>query len=250
MRPLSILALLRTGVLEPGLAALAWLLVEGGVPVIVIGSAAAAERSAVAGALLSIDPSRAYVVLDGDVEALTLARLSALLRGGAGVGITLAAADLPAALERLRGDAGSLPDDAVRRLGIVLALEETSLGTRCSIVHYLRPTERDGQGHVQRRPPAILAAWDGASASYEDYAWAVTPELADRVDRAQADFEARLQDRAALLAGTARAAHVSAGEWHERVRRHLANEPPRTPSPPRTPAPPAHGRGTPGPHEH
>ena len=247
MRTPSVLALLRAGVLDPGLAALVWLLVEGGVPLVVIGSAGARERSELAGALLCIDPARAFVVLDGDVEPLTLDRLSALLRGGAAVGITLAAADLPAALDRLRGDAGSLPDDAVRRLGVVLALDGTSRGPRCSIVHYLRPTERDGQGHVQRRPPAILAAWDEASGGYEDYAWAVTPELADRVDRAQADFEERLRDRAALLAGTARAAHVSAGEWHEGVRRHLASEPPRTPSTLRTPA---HGRGTPGPHEH
>jgi hypothetical protein len=247
---MSVLALLRSGVLDPGLASLAWLLTDGGVPLIVIGSAAAEERSAVAGALLAIDPSRAFVVLDGDVEPPTLARLSALLRGGAGVGITLAAPDLPAALERLRHDAGSLPDDAVRRLGIVIRLDATDRGPRCSIVHYLRPTERDGQGHVQRRPPAILAAWDETTASYEDYAWAVTPELADRVDRSQADFEERWRERAALLAAASRAAHISAGEWAERVRRHLANEPPRVPSTLRSAAPPAHGPGTPGTHEH
>jgi hypothetical protein len=250
MRPLSVLALLRTGVLDPGLAALGWLLVEGGVPFIVIGSAGGPERSAMAAALLSIDPARAFVVLDADVEPPTLARLSALLRGGAGVGITLAAADLREAMERLRGDAGGLPDDAIRRLGTVFALDGTSRGPRCSIVHYLRPTERDGQGHVQRRPPAILAAWDAATGGYEDYAWAVTPELADRVDRSQSDFEDRLRDRASLLAATSRAAHISAGEWADRVRRHLADEPPRVPSTLRSAAPPAHGPGTPGTHEH
>jgi hypothetical protein len=247
---MSVLALLRSGVLDPGLASLAWLLTEGGVPLIVVGSAAAEERSAVAGALLAIDPSRVFVVLDGDVEPPTLARLSALLRGGAGVGITLAAPDLPGALERLRHDAGSLPDDAVRRLGIVIRLAATDRGPRCSIVHYLRPTERDGQGHVQRRPPAILAAWDETTASYEDYAWAVTPELADRVDRSQADFEERLRERTALLAAASRAAHISAGEWAERVRRHLAEEPPRVPSTLRSAAPQAHGPGTLGTHEH
>jgi hypothetical protein len=244
---MSVLALLRSGVLDTGLASLAWLLTEGGVPLVVVGSAGAQERSAVAGALLAIDPSRAYVVLDGDVEPPTLARLSALLRGGAGVGITLAAPDLPAALERLRHDAGSLPDDAVRRLGIVIRLDATERGPRCSIVHYLRPTERDGQGHVQRRQAAILAAWDEATASYEDYAWAVTPELADRVDRSQADFEERLRERAALLATTSRAAHLSAAEWAERVRRHLSDEPPRVPSTLRSAEPPLHGPGT---HEH
>jgi hypothetical protein len=250
MRPLSVLALLRTGVLDPGLAGLAWLLVEGGVPVVVIGSAGSPERSAMAGALLAIDPARAFVVLDADVEAPTLARLAALLRGGAGVGITLAAADLPEAMERLRGEAGGLPDDAIRRLGTVFALDGTSRGPRCSIVHYLRPTERDGQGHVQRRPPAILAAWDEASASYEDYAWAVTPELADRVDRSQADFEERLRGRAALLAATSRATHISAGEWQQRVRHHPGAEPPRerAPQPPSAPPPPGHG--SPGAHRH
>lgn len=250
MRPLSILALLRTGVLGPGLAGLAWLLVEGGVPVVVIGSAGSAERSAMAGALVSIDPARAFVVLDADVEAPTLARLSALLRGGAGVGITLAAADLPAAMERLRGEAGGLPDDAIRRLGTVFALDGTSRGPRCSIVHYLRPTERDGQGHVQRRPPAILAAWDETAGSYEDYAWAVTPELADRVDRSQADFEERLRDRAAMLAATSRITHISAGEWQQRVRHHLDAEPPRVPAPQHPSAAPPRGHGSPGPRQH
>lgn len=249
MRPLSVLALLRTGVLDPGLAALAWLLVEGGVPVIVIGSAGGPERSAMAAALLSIDPARAFVVLDADVEPPTLARLSALLRGGAGVGITLAAADLREAMERLRGEAGGLPDDAIRRLGTVFALDGTSRGPRCSIVHYLRPTERDGQGHVQRRPPAILAAWDAATGSYEDYAWAVTPELADRVDRSQADFEERLRDRAALLAATSRITHISAGEWQQRVRHHLDAEPPREPAPRHPSAAPPHGHGSPGPQQ-
>ena len=244
---MSVLALLRSGVLDPALASLTWLLTEGGVPLVVVGSAGAQERSAVAGALLAIDPSRAYVVLDGDVEPPTLARLSALLRGGVGVGITLAAPDLPAAMERLRHDAGSLPDDAVRRLGIVIRLDATDRGPRCSIVHYLRPTERDGQGHVQRRPPAILAAWDETTSSYEDFAWAVTPELADRVDRSQADFEERMRERAALLATTSRAAHLSAAEWAERVRRHLGDEPPRVPSTLRSTEPPVHGPGT---HEH
>ena len=63
---------------------------------------------------------------------------------------------------------------------------------RCAVMHYLRPTERDGQGHIQRRPPAVLSAWDDATSAFEDYAWAVTPELADRVDRSQADFEESL----------------------------------------------------------
>jgi hypothetical protein len=250
MRPLSVLALLRTGVLDPGLAGLAWLLVEGGVPIAVIGSAGSAERSAMAGALLSIDPTRAFMVLDADVEVPTLERLSALLRGGAGVGITLAATDLTAAMERLRGEAGGLPDDAIRRLGTVFALDGTSRGPRCSIVHYLRPTERDGQGHVQRRPPAILAAWDEATGSYEDYAWAVTPELADRVDRSQADFEERLRDRAAMLAATSRSAHISASEWQERVRRYLAAEPPRVPARRHPPVAAPHDHGSQGPHQH
>ncbi len=102
--------------------------------------------------------------------------------------------------------------------------EQTEVGLRCTVVHYLRPVERDAQGHIQRRPPAVLAAWDEQDDVYEHYAWGITPELADRVGRSQADLEERQRDRAAFLAATA-ADDATADEQWARVGRYLAAEP-------------------------
>ena len=215
---------LRSGTLDPRTTALLWLLVEGGVPLVVAGPASSDARRALAASLLSLDPTRRWVVLDADEEPLSAQRLAALLRGGSGVGITLAADDLEGVLERLTTQ--GLPEDAVRRLGMVAIVEEAEPGLRCSVLHYLRPTERDAQGHVQRRPPAVLAAWDERADAFEDYAWGITPELADRIDRAQADLEERQVDRARFL--------TSVGpddDYAARVRTYLTTEPPRLPAP-------------------
>jgi hypothetical protein len=143
---------------------------------------------------------------------------------------------LAAVLERL-ADSG-LPEDAVRRLGVVVVVAETGLGLRCSAVHYLRPTERDAQGHIQRRPPAVLSAWDDRTDTYEHYAWGITPELADRADRSQADFEERQQARASFLASSVRG--TSGTGFEPRLSDYLATEPPRQPAP-------AHGAAEPSP---
>jgi len=238
MRPTDTISLLRERTLDGELAALLWLLVDGGVPIVVAGPAGGATRSALAGALLATDPARRWVVLEADVEDVTTDRLAALLRGGVGLGLSVSADDLEGVLEQLteRG----LPEDAVRRLGIVVIAEETAAGLRCSVVHYLRPAERDAQGHVQRRPPAVLAARDEQSDTYEHYAWGITPELADRVDRAQADFEERQRDRARFLAaGTT----SDPGQYASRVADHLAGEPPRVPAPVHEPAKPSPFQG-------
>ncbi len=240
------LALLHRGTLDSRTLALLWLLTDGGVPLVVAGPAPAEQRAALAGALLSVDPSRRWVVLDADEEEVSSGRLAALLRGGSGVGITLGAADLAAVLEELA--AGGLPEDAIRRLGVVVVATDTPKGMRCSVVHYLRPTERDAQGHLQRRPPAVLTAWDERGDTFEDYAWGITPELADRVDRAQADLEERQADRARFLARAE--GHV---DYPERVRAYLATEPPRVPAPEHAPAKPspfAGGLIDPDPHDH
>jgi hypothetical protein len=222
----SVLPLLRDGVLDPGLVALTWLLVEGGLPLLVTGPAGAGARTELAGALLSIDPDRAWLVVDADTDPPTLPRLSALLQGGTALGISVAGADLSGALERLHASPGQLPYDAIRRLGIVVTAAQTSRGVRCRVVHYLRPTERDAQGHVQRRQPAILASWDEAADRYDDYAWAITPELAERIGRTQAELEDRRRERAELLAADASLEHVSLVEWQARVRDQLASERP------------------------
>lgn len=226
--------LLRSSALDARSVALIWLLADGGAPLLVAGPADAADRLAIASALLSVDPVRRWVVLDLDAEELSTDRLAALLRGGTGVALTLAADGLETVLERLA--AGGLPEDAVRRLGVVVIAEETAVGLRCTSIHYLRPTERDAQGHVQRRPPAVLAAWDERGDTFEDYAWGITPELADRVDRTQADLEERQSDRARFLA---EAAGLSDHEYAARVTDYLRTEPPRVPAPKHPPAKPS-----------
>jgi hypothetical protein len=232
MRPLDLPSLLQDGVVDPNLAALSWLLVEGGVPLVVAGRAELRSRAGLAAALLAVDPSRDWTLLDADEESLGAERLAAMLRGGVALGVTLAAADLEAVLARFA--AMGLPEDGVRRLGLVVILEETERGLRCTSIHYLRPTERDGQGHLQRRPPAVLSAWDADTDTHEEYAWGITPELADRVDRSQADLEERQRDRARFLA-TLPPGDVPVPQ-PERVRAYLAGEPERVPAPAHEPA--------------
>jgi hypothetical protein len=229
MPPSDPLRLLRAGTVDAELAALLWLLLEGGVPLVVAGTEAAAARSALAAGLLSLQPAREWVVLDADAQPLRSDRLVALLRGGVGVGVVVDAADLATVLQRLV--AAGLPEDGVRRLGVVAFDKATDKGARLSSVHYLRPTERDGQGHVQRRPPAVLAAWDEVADAYEHYAWGITPELAQRVDRSQADLELRQRERTAFLAeASSDAADMT--ELTARIRRYLEAEPPREPTAP------------------
>jgi hypothetical protein len=216
--------------LDAELAALAWLLVEGGVPLVVAGAAPLTERAEVASALVTADPRRPAVVIDADTEPPTVARLSALIQGGTSVALVLSAVDLETTLERLHDAPAGLPYDAIRRLGVVLVLDVAAPGPRVTIAHYLRPTERDGQGHVQRRAPAVLAAWDEAIGGWEHFAWGVAPELADRIDRSGADLEQRQLDRAGFLTAMARSGTTSVEEWRTVVTRYLATEASRTPS--------------------
>lgn len=246
----DVFALLRSGTLDPQLTALLWLLTEDSVPLMVVGDADRETHSGVAAAILSLDPAREWLVIDGSTDLLTAERLVSLLRGGVALGMTIPAAGLSDAMQRLV--AGGLPEDGVRRLGVVLVVDRMEAGLRCVAAHYLRPAERDGQGHVQRRPPAVLAAWDREGDTYEHYAWAITPELADRVDRSQADFEERLRERAVFL-GAAAADDADTDQQAERRLRLLASEPPRQAAPLRPPAAPSSFRGgltDPDPHRH
>ena len=250
MRTVHAVSLLRDGTLDAELAALLWLLGEGNVPLVVAGAAARPARAALAAAMLSLDGAREWVLLDADRKSVTAERLTALLRGGVLFGVTVAADDLASVIQRLTR--AGLPEDGVRRLGVVIIADGNGAGLRCAAVHYLRPTERDGQGHLQRRPPAVLATWDPEADAYEHFAWGVTPELADRVDRSQADFEERQHERALFLAA---AAGDTAGEEEQRARigRYLASEPPREPAPPRQAAQPSRFEGgltDPDPHAH
>ncbi|MGH2407994.1 MAG: hypothetical protein ACRDF7_07960, partial [Candidatus Limnocylindrales bacterium] len=82
----------------------------------------------------------------------------------------------------LAGPPFSASDDELRNLGIVLILAAASGGSsRVASAHYIRPVERDAQGHLQRRPPAVLATWDQAGGGFDDFAWGILPELAARI---------------------------------------------------------------------
>ena len=203
----TLVDLVAEGTLDAELAALLWLLAEGGLPLTVTGPVSVADRSRVAHAILAVPPATPWVVLDADRERPVLATLGARIRGGMRVGITLDAADLREAIGRLSASPDGLPEDAVRRLGVVLVVGEAPTTTVGPIVdrprvlaaHYLRPTERDSQGHVQRRPPAVLATWVADRDTFDHFAWGLTPELADLVDRTRASFEELQVSRAAAL---------------------------------------------------
>jgi hypothetical protein len=236
MSSVHVTDLLRAGTLDASLAATTWLLLDGGVPLIVAGSAGKDASSRFASALVSIDVRRPWVLLDVAEAPLATTRLAGLLKGGVTLALMCTAPDLQGVLDLLK-EMG-LPEDAARRLGLVAILDDVEGRERCRVLHYLRPAERDGEGHVQRRPPAIISAWDPGSDAFEDYAWGVTPELADRVDRSQADFEDRRRDRASLLGRLV--GETGRADVERRISDHLATEPPRVPAP-------AHERARPSP---
>ncbi len=158
--------------LDSELAALLWLLLETGLPLVVSGRPPAA-RDALAVALEQLaeaddtgngEARRQLWLLDEESLADVFASLSAP----------------PTAFS----------DDQLRGLGLVLIVgAPEGAGRRLLAAHYVRPPERDAAGHVQRRPPGLLAAWDGSQDRLEHYAWGIMPELADRAGRPPADFD-------------------------------------------------------------
>lgn len=187
--PRSIVGWIAAGALDADLAAVVWLLAEGGIPVVVAG-APGSGRSALLGAIRELAGARSRPTmpsrLPGIVEGRSLEEVQA----------HLALAPLGVSEDELRG------------LGVVLVLEVAATGRRRVVAaHYVRPLERDGQGHVQRRPPALLAAWDATRDAFDDYAWGIVPELAARVGREPAEFDRERTRRATHLAGLVATLH-------------------------------------------
>jgi hypothetical protein len=168
--PLSVTRMLAAGALDAELAALLWLLVGGGVPLLVCGGATEPELSQVMEALLDFAPGTG-----GPREPAP----------GWRQGTTLRAGSLREAFDILSRDPFNLSDDQLRSLGVVIVLRDGVVVA----AHYVRPVERDRQGHLQHRPPAVLATRDSASGTFEHFSWAVTPELAARIGMRQAHFE-------------------------------------------------------------
>lgn len=176
--PLGIGRLVAGGTLDGELGALLWILVEFGIPVLICGGAAEGDLTAVATALSENAPSRDLADRPGRKPATTLH-----------------AASLREAFDTLGREPFNLSDDEQRTIGLVCVIQDG----RATAVHYVRPVERDGEGHLQRRPPAVLATWDAERNRFEHFAWAITPELAARIGMTQAELEDLQRERAHVL---------------------------------------------------
>jgi len=253
----SIVELIDGGVLDAELAALAWLLVEARLPLIVAGLARGAGKSTLFEALLDflpptvrridlagvaedfawmpeaqslgwraegaptpvttspalpITPASAYLVAAelsthlpvytwGDA-ARTLVRAASI---GYGIGATIHADRLEDIHDDLRSRDVGCTDDELSYLGLIVVIRpergpDGHVRRRVVAAHYARPVGRDEHGHLQRLPPAVVAARDERTGQLEHFAWGVTPELALRLGRKPGDLERDQAERRAILA--------------------------------------------------
>jgi hypothetical protein len=248
----SIVELIADGVLDAELAALAWLLIEARLPIMVAALARGAGKSTLLEALLDflpagirrvdlagrtedfswlpeaaalgwrparpttsssppISPSNAYLVAaelsehlpiyTSGAAARTLVRAASI---GYGIGATIHADRLEEVHDELRSVPIGASDDELSYLGLTLILRawrdhDGAIRRRVVAAHYARPVGRDEHGHVQRLPPAVIAARDDDSDALEHFAWGVLPELASRVGRKAGDLELDQAERAQLL---------------------------------------------------
>jgi hypothetical protein len=238
--PDPVVRLVRDRILDAELAALLTIAVEGGIPVLVAGVAPAARR-AVRDALVVLVPRGVRVVrlaadedfawmpqavelgwrptsatspqlpgavmvaaLEGDAADGTwgdAARLAIrALTAGHSLLATVGGSGLDDVLRTLGRPPVSAADDELSRLGVVLVL---GAAERVEIAHYLRPVARDPGGHVQRLPPAALAAWNMRTGRYDHFAWGILAELASRTGRRPLAFEREQARRAASISAAA-----------------------------------------------
>ena len=177
-RPTPLAGLIAAEVIDADLAALVWLLTEHGVPLVVASRDAEAARRlrSSIGALMPEDRRAADLAMSGGTFVADsfeeVLRLSGGLPDGPNSGVA----------------------DSARDLGVVLVMRDG----RVRVAHYVRPVERDGAGHIQRRPPAILSA-AGENGPADRFYWAFTDELATRAGMQRADFEDEHARRSARL---------------------------------------------------
>ena len=241
----SLLGLVRDGVMDAELAALLWLTVEGGIPVVVAGGAGE-ERLAVRDALLALVADGAPVVrLAGSDEdfawmpqagelgwrsvapsrpmtpgfagAVMVAQIEGREGGTWGEAAHLAIRALTAGYSLIATAEGTALEDVLGRLALppVSAIDDELArlgvvlllddGPRVRIAHYLRPAARDPGGHVQRPAPAALATWNGRTSRYDHFAWGLVAELAGRVGGRPIAFEREQARRASAIGLAARA---------------------------------------------
>jgi hypothetical protein len=156
-----------------------------------------------------VRPENAILVADDLVDAapaVTSGKVARIAVRAATIGYGLAATiegdSLDEVFDRLRAAPVELTDDELSRLGVVLVLRRVD-GQRRRVVaaHYVRPVVRDIHGHVQRLGPAVLATWNDASDTFEQFGWGITPELAVRTGRRAGDFELEVGERRRFLEG-------------------------------------------------
>jgi hypothetical protein len=215
------------GVVDASLAALAWLLLERGVPALVAGRdpvARVALADALAGAVPEARRPAAtrggdrLVRVAGTVDAATppgiLRAALAATTGRSGLLATLDADDLAGVLDLLARQ--GLTTDEASFLGVVAVLGPAGPAgepARMVVAHSLRPVVRDAGGHPRRLAPAVLAAWDEAAGRWEDFAWGIGPDLAERCRMRAGDFEAARAVRAALVADLVAAGRLDAASF-------------------------------------
>ena len=179
---------LRSGLLDPELAALVSVLAEHGVSIVVAAPAESTSRGGPAdrGHRPGQQPGRS-----GPASATAAGRL--LRAASLGVGF---AATIEASSSRTSSigsaAAADLADDELSYLGVVVVLDRDG---RVAAAHHVRPIALDGHGHVQRLGPAVLAARDATTSRLEHFAWGVIPELAARIRWKAGDLEVEIDRR-------------------------------------------------------
>ncbi len=192
------------------------------------------------------DPRSAYLLVNemsSHLPVYTWGRHAQLLVRslslGYGMGATLHADSLEEVLAQLGSSEIGLTDDEVSHLGVVLILRvvrsdvdgdrsaaangvRERLVRRIVAAHYVRPLARDAHGHLQRLPPAVLAAWDPERDRFDHFAWGIAPELASRVGRRAGDFEREQGRRAEFLAGLAAAEITGIAEVRAAIAGYVA----------------------------
>ncbi len=226
--PSNLPDLVAAGVLDASTAALAWVLLERGVPVLVAGREPSAV-DALLDSLVAALPSERRPDPSGEAGGGRLVRAAGRLEPGtppgilraalaatssrSGLAVAVDADDLPGVLAVLRGQ--GLTDEEAAFLGVVLVLGAADgAGLRLVAAHYLRPVVRDAGGHPRRLPPAVLATWNQGLGTWEDFAWGIVPDLAERCRMRAGDLEAEREQRAALLSEHAQGGHDHAGHAH------------------------------------
>ena len=222
--PPSLVGLIASATLDAELAALVWLLVEGGIPLVVAAppDRIGAGGQLVAGIMASVRPG---VPADEPDRPLGPTAARKLVRGTRAGGV-VAAGSLEEVFGVLGGGPLPLSSDELTFLGCVLILGSADDAARpgpagrlrVRAAHYIRPLARDAGGHSQRLGPAVLAVWDDRLARYEHFAWGVLPEIATRLGRRAGDLDRDLHHRRDDLASLAAAGVTSLVE----VRRLIA----------------------------